>query len=334
MLTVLYPEMQYADESVEREIYGPDVRILWRDVEFLAELPDADLAEIDGVLLYRQWARADEIARCPRLRVIVRTGVGYDRIDRQAAAARNILVCNVPDYGTTEVADHAIALTLALRRGLALYHDGQRADPPAPWRAVQTPLFRRTGVQTFGVVGLGRIGTAAALRAKGLGFKVVFYDPYLPVGHELGVGLGRAASLEALLRQSDVLTIHTPQTRETVNLIGAAELALLPKGAVVINVARGGILDVDALYQALREDRIAGAGLDVLPVEPPRDPVPELLRAYRAREPWLAGRLIVTPHAAFLTPESHHDIRVKSAETMRAALMTNRPQNVITPEMD
>ena len=334
MTTILYPERQYADESVERRVYGPDVTILWRDVEFLSQLSDEDLAEIDGVLLYRQWARADEIARCPKLRVIVRTGVGYDRIDRQAAAQRNIIVCNVPDYGTTEVADHAIALTLALRRGLIMHHDGQRADPPAPWLAYQTPLLRRTGTQTFGVVGLGRIGTAAALRAKALGFKVVFFDPYLPNGAELGVGLGRAASLEELLRQSDVLSIHTPQTRETVGLIGAAELALLPKGAVVINVARGGIIDLEALTAALRDDHIAGAGLDVLPVEPPRDPVPALLRAYRAREPWLMGRLIVTPHAAFLSPESHLDIRVKSAETMRAALLTNRPQNVITPEMD
>jgi C-terminal binding protein len=116
-------------------------------------------------------------------------------------------------------------------------------------------------------------------------------------------------------------------------MVGAAELALLPEGAVVVNTARGPIVDLDALATQLRAGRIAAAGLDVVPVEPPVEPVPELIRAYRAREPWLEGRLIITPHAAWHTPQSEHDTRVKSAETMRAALLTNRPQNVITPDM-
>jgi C-terminal binding protein len=161
----------------------------------------------------------------------------------------------------------------------------------------------------------------------------VFYDPYRPNGTELAVGIGRAASLEELLRQADVLSIHVPHTPETTGIIGAAELALLPQDAIVVNTARGTSLDIDALGEALRSGRIAGAGLDVVPVEPPVEPVPELMRAYRARETWLEGRLIITPHSAYLTPEAHRDIRVKSAETMRAALFTNRPQNVITPEM-
>ena len=135
-----------------------------------------------------------------------------------------------------------------------------------------------------------------------------------------------------LLRQADVLSLHCPQTPETTGLIGARELALLPRDAVVVNAARGRIIDLDALQAALRSGHIAGAGLDVVPVEPPVDPVPDLLRAYRAREPWLQGRLIVTPHSAYLSPEAHHDIRIKSAETMRAALLTNRPQNVIAPD--
>ena len=205
--------------------------------------------------------------------------------------------------------------------------------PPAPWLPIEDPLLRRLSVQTFGVVGLGRIGTAAALRAKALGFRVVFYDPYLPNGTDLAIGVGRAPTLPELLRQADVLSIHAPLTRHTRGLIGRAELELLPRGAVVVNTARGPILDLDALGPLIRSGQIAGAGLDVVPVEPPVEPVPELLRAYRAREPWLEGRLIVTPHSAYWTPEAARDIRVKSAETMRAAL-TDRPQNVITPEMD
>ena len=134
------------------------------------------------------------------------------------------------------------------------------------------------------------------------------------------------------MQQTDTLSIHTPLTPETRGMLGHAELALLPRGAVVINTARGPIIELDALFAVLRDGHIAAAGLDVLPVEPPVEPLPELLRAYRAREPWLEGRLVVTPHAAWFTPESEHDIRIKSAETMRAGLLTNRLQNVITPE--
>jgi phosphoglycerate dehydrogenase-like enzyme len=333
-VTVLYPEeRQIPDDALERKIFGPEVRVLRRTVKTLADLDPADCAETDGLVIMRYAVTPADIERFPRLRAIVRMGVGYDKIARPAAAARNILVCNVPDYGTTEVADHAMALALSLRRGVILYHERQRQNPPAPWGPVKGELIRRFGVQNFGIVGLGRIGTAVALRARAFGFRVMFYDPHLPNGAELALGVSRAVSLEDLLRQTDTLSIHTPLTPETQGMLGLGELALLRKGAVVINTARGPIIDLDALLKLLRDGHIAAAGLDVLPVEPPVEPIPELLRAYRAREPWLEGRLVVTPHAAWFTPESEHDTRVKSAETMRAALLTNRPQNVITPDM-
>ena len=331
MTTILYAERMYQDDQVEREVFGPDVRILMHGAPTLAALAPADCAAADGLMLFRNWCAEADLDRFPRLRAIVRMGVGYDRIDRAACAARGILVCNVPDYGTMEVADHAIALTLALRRGLALHHDAQRADPPAGWEPIATPLVRRLDVQAFGVVGLGRIGTAAALRAKALGFRVAFFDPFRPNGTDRALGLTRAATLDALLAQSDVLSLHAPLTRATRGLIGARELALLPRDAVVVNTARGPVLDLDALADALRSGHLAGAGLDVLPEEPPRA-APALLAAYRAREPWLAGRLIVTPHVAYHSPEAWADIRRKSAETMAAALLTDRPQNVIAPE--
>jgi len=213
-VTVLYSENNYADDSVERRIYGPDVRVIFpRASASLADLSDADCAAADGLMILRFKVGAADLRRFPKLRAICRMGVGYDNLDRAAAAERQIMIINVPDYGTTEVADHAIALTLALRRGLLLHHALQRNDPPAAWRYVSDPLVRRTSVQTFGIVGLGRIGTAAALRAKALGFRVVFFDPNLPNGAELGVGVERTASLEALLRQTDTLSIHAPAYR-------------------------------------------------------------------------------------------------------------------------
>lgn len=331
--TVLYSENIYGDDSVERRVFGPDVRvILPGPTQSVADLSDADCAAADGLMIVRFRVTEADLARFPKLRAICRMGVGYDSIDRRAAAERQVLVLNVPDYGTTEVADHAMSLALALRRGLLLHHEAQRRDPPAPWSYVRDPLVRRMGVQTFGIIGLGRIGTAVALRAKAFGFRVIFFDPYLPNGVELGVGIARARTLEELLRQSDTLSVHAPLTAETRGMLGAKELALLPKDAVVVNTARGPIVDIDALAVALRSGHLAGVGLDVVPVEPPVDPVPELIRAYRARENWAEGRLIITPHSAFYSPQAWDDTRVKSAETMRSALLGPKAQNVIEPE--
>jgi phosphoglycerate dehydrogenase-like enzyme len=332
-VTVLYPEARQQPDDLERGVFGADVTILKRDTAGLAELSDADCAEADGLMIMGFAVTGADLERFPRLRAIVRMGVGYDKLDRAAAETRNVLICNVPDYGTTEVADHAIALALTLRRGILLHHEYQRHEPPAPWRSFHHPMIRRLGTLTFGIVGLGRIGTAVALRAKAFNHRVMFYDPNLPNGAELALGILRAPTLEDLMRETDTLSIHSPLTPETRGMIGYDQLKLLKKGAVVVNDARGPILDLDALATLMREDHISAAGLDVLPQEPPIEPIPELLRAYRAREKWLEGRLVVTPHSAWLTPESEHDTRRKSAETMRAALLTNKPQNVITPEM-
>jgi C-terminal binding protein len=170
-----------------------------------------------------------------------------------------------------------------------------------------------------------------ALRAKAFGFDVVFYDPYRPNGAELALGIRRVASLDALLAQSNVLSIHVPLSPETTGLIGARELALLPEHAVVVNTARGPSIDIEALYDALKSGHLSGVGLDVIPVEPPQSPLPRLVQAYRAHEDWLVGRCVITPHSAFYTPHAWDDIRRKSAETMAAAF-TNHPQNVIDPQ--
>ena len=334
--TVLYSEKSYADDSVEQRVYGPDVRVVFppAPTASLTDLSDADCAAAEGLMILRFKVTAADLKRFPRLRAVCRMGVGYDNLDRAAAADRQIMVLNVPDYGTTEVADHAMALALSLRRGLLLHHEAQRASPPAVWRYVDDPLVRRSSVQTFGIVGMGRIATAVALRAKAFGFRVVFHDPYLPNGVELGLGIERAGTLEALLEQTDTLSVHAPLTRDTRGLLGLRQLSLLPKGAVVVNTARGPIIDIDALATLLKSGHLAGVGLDVVPVEPPVEPAPELLRAYRAREDWTLGRLIITPHSAFYTPQAWDDIRSKSAETMRAALLGPRPQNVIPPESD
>lgn len=313
---ILHPDVQFdGPADIEAAVYGSAFRIhasLSRD---LSQIPDDVWRRAAGLVCYHEvTVTADLLDRMPDCRVVVRAGVGFDNIDLAAAGARGIAVCNTPDYGTMDVADHAIGLTLAFLRGIPMYDNAIHADPVGGWRFETVPTVRRLATQTFGVVGLGRIGTATALRAKALGMRVVFYDPYRPTGTELSVGLERVPSLDALLAQSDVVSLHTPLTAETRQMISTAALAAMKPTAILVNTARGGVVDLAALTPALVEGRIAGAALDVLEIEPlPADH--PLMRAWRAPGSPLRHRLVVTPHAAFYSPSSLVDLRRKSAET-------------------
>lgn len=195
------------------------------------------------------------------------------------------------DYGTEEIADHALALALSMRRGVLLHHDLQRGTKPAPWMHIEHPLVARLQKAAFGILGLGRIGTAAALRAKAFGWNVLFYDPYLPNGADKALGIERTKDLRDLYRRSTTLSIHCPATRETRGSVTYDHLKLMPKGAVLVNTARGEVVDLDAVERCLRDGILAGAALDVLPVEPiPEDNVHPLIKAYREKEEWLTGR--------------------------------------------
>ena len=186
-----------------------------------------------------QWANADAVVgACPpqyidklrNCRIFVKYGVGYDDVDIERFGKLGIPVCNVPDYGTREVADHAIALMMTLAKSVA-YHDQElRADLKGNWRPAHNPFGRRLSVCTYGVVGMGRIGTAAARRAKAFDMDVVFYDPYQPNGYQFAIGVRRADSLAELMGQCDFVSIHTPLTAETRGLIGAEAFAAAKKG--------------------------------------------------------------------------------------------------------
>lgn len=203
------------------------------------------------------------------------------------------------------------------------------------WMVINTPLVARLQQSTFGVFGLGRIGTATALRAKAFGFNILFYDPYLPNGVDKSLGIERTKDIKELFRRSNVLSLHSPCTRETRGMIGYSLLSLLPQGSVLVNTSRGEVLDLDGVQQCLKENILAGAALDVLPEEPiPEDNVHPLIQAYRNKEPWLEGRMVLTCHTAFYSPESFVDIRVKSAQTMRDVLIDGLDSNIILPHME
>ena len=314
--------------EIERAGLGPDIELRVMSNPDGGDMDGAEAREADAIITWRTHINEAAIDRLERCRVIVRMGVGYDIVDVDAAKRRGIPVCNVPDYCTNEVADHTMALLLALSRGLMGYDEAVRSGNEAWKRPDARPLYRLTG-QTLGIVGLGRIGTAVALRAKAFGMRVVFHDPYIPDGMDRALGLTRA-SLDELLAASDAVTLHTPLTDETRDLAGSDFFAKIKPGALVVNTSRGGVMDVGALEAALRDGRVAAAGLDVLPTEPP-GPELGLIKAWRAGEAWVRGRLVLTPHAAFYSEESERDMWVQAAATARAVLDGRPPRNRVNP---
>jgi phosphoglycerate dehydrogenase-like enzyme len=329
-MLILLPDAQYEDDAeVEREVLGLGAELAVHRERRADRIPDARWRAADALIVYHEVPIDRAVVnRLERCRIVVRAGVGYDQIDLAACGARGIPVCNVPDYGTTEVADHAIALLLGLARGLISYQQRLLADPHGGWHWSGAPLIRRLRGACFCIVGLGRIGTATARRARALDMDVAFYDPYLPDGAELAIGLRRTPDLISLLAQADVLSLHCPLTEETRNLLDEAAFAALKPGALLINTARGGLIDLSALESALREGKVGGAGLDVLPQEPPALEEP-LIQVFRRREPWIEGRLLLTPHAAWLSEAGRHDLRSKSARVVLNYLERQELRNCV-----
>ncbi len=313
--------------SYEREILGDLAEVVALDAKHEHEL-EGRIEEADAVVLYHHLSLGREtIQRLKQCRIIVRGGVGFDNVDRQAARECGIDVANVPDYGTEDIADTAMAMMMTLTRGVHFFNQ-RLQHGQGPWHYSQAvPLWRLRG-RVFGVVGIGRIGMAAALRAKALGMDVVYYDPYVPQGRDKALGLRMAETFEELLKQAHVVSLHCPLSDETRAMINAKSLGLMPKGSFLINTARGGVVDSQAVIDALANGQLAGAGLDVLPAEPPSAQEP-LLVAWRDPAHPAHDRLLLNPHSAFYTEEGLADMRTKSSRNVRRVLLGETPWNVV-----
>ncbi len=301
---------------------GPEGRILHdvADVTLLQTNDEDDVAArgngADVLLVYHTIKLTERsIATLKQCRAIVRCGVGYDNIDIEAAGKRGIVVCNVPDYGTEEVADHALMMMIAIARRFVIVSNALRAGIWEPQLAVGTPRLRG---RTLGILGCGRIGSAMALRGKALGMRVVIYDPYKPDGLEKALGVERCHRLEDFLKQSEFVSVHCPLTAETKYILNAQTMALLPKGAYVVNTARGPCVDPDGLLQALDAGHVAYAALDVVVAEPLDD---ERLRNH--------PRIVLTPHTAYYSVEGFQEMRSKGAEEARRVLVGERARNPV-----
>ena len=275
--------------------------------------------EAEGVLNCYAKMTARVIESLTRCKIIARYGIGVDNVDLAAASKARILVTNVPDYCVDEVSDHALTLLLALARQVV---SADRAVKAGAWDVVAHARIRRLRGHTLGLLGFGKIAKALASKVQPLGMKVIVYDPYLEPAAIAAHG-AEAVNFERLLAEADAISIHVPLSPETRNLIGERELARMKPTAFLINTSRGGIVDEQALALALKEDRLGGAALDVLSVEPP--PADHPLRQ--------APNIILTPHLAFYSRESVVELQTKAAEEVARALKGEPPRSPVNPEV-
>jgi D-3-phosphoglycerate dehydrogenase / 2-oxoglutarate reductase len=309
---VLITDAPWGDADLERQLLTPaECEVLLAPADDEQTL--ADLAG-DVAAIATCWApvTAGVINAASQCRHVARLGIGLDNIDIPAATARGMIVTNVPDYCVEEVAHHALALLLAHARQVAFFHqqtkqgiyDLQAAGP-----------MRRLNQQTLGLIGFGRIARRLREMALGIGLSVIAHTPS---GNDYGTGC-EMVSLEEVLSRSDFLSLHAPLTDDSHHLIDAAGLSRLRPTAFLINTSRGGLIDHDALWQALHENRLAGAGLDVFEPEPPDLSQPL----------FLDERVILTPHAAFVSQESLVELRRRVAQQILDVLGGRTPEHIV-----
>ncbi|HEV2973270.1 MAG TPA: C-terminal binding protein [Pirellulales bacterium] len=309
---VLLTDYAWPDLEIERRVLAEvDAELV------IAKQSDAaSLAKqaTDADAIMTNWARVNEtvLSAAPKCRIVARLGIGLDNIDVAFATRRGMIVTNVPDYCLTEVAEHALALLLGLARKIAYYHGETKRGQ---YRLQAGPLLRRIEGQTLGIVGFGQIGRKLAEKALAIKLRI------LATGRTRPVLLDEVewCPLDELLQRSDYVSLHLPLTPQTRHLIGADQLARMKPTAYLINTARGGLIDADALAAALAAGRLAGAALDVQDPEPPD----------LSQPPYDDPRVIVTPHAAFVSIESLENLRTRAARQVAAALAGDMPENVV-----
>lgn len=262
------------------------------------------------------------LSRCPKLRIVIRFGMGTDNIELEYAGRLGIIVCNIPDYGIEEVADTALAHILALFRQTLFYHVNlTKGARYLTFKDVMSDAkSRRIRGKTLGLVGLGKTGFAVAQRAKAFGFNVAFYDPFIGSGWDKAFGgLDRYKSLTDLVMKSDCVSLHCMLTEESRHIVNESLLRVFKRGAYLINVSRGPLIDEAALAKALKEGWIAGAALDVHEEEPfvlSRSPLKD------------APNLICTPHIAWYSKEGLSELRSSSVRLIRDVLTSSDPSGI------
>jgi D-3-phosphoglycerate dehydrogenase len=319
MPRVLLTDYAWPDLDIERSI----LREAGAELIVAEQKDAASLAQLaaDCEAIMTNWVKVPEsvIAVAPKCKIIARLGIGLDNIDVAAATRRRIMVTNVPDYCLVEVAEHALALLLTMARKAAFYHHETKSGR---YNLQAGARLRRIEGQTLGIIGLGNIGRRLAEKAVPLRLHVLTTGRTPKSHQELPPGVSWC-EMDELLARSDYVSLHLPLTPQTKHMIGAAQLARMKASAYLINTARGGLIDHAALSAALVAGQLAGAALDVQDPEPPDLSMP----------PFSDPRVIVTPHAAFVSVESLENLRTRTARQVAMCLQGQMPENVVNPEV-
>ena len=299
-------------EIEKQEMAGFDA-----EVEFIRDREEfiKVAAKADAVITADSKIDRSIIKNLVKCKIIVRQGIGFDNIDIKAAAEKNIIVCNVPDYCTDEVSDHTIALILSLVRKVPVYSGLVKNGI---WDIKSVSPIRRLSTLVLGLAGFGKIAREVARKAKPFGFRIMAFDPYVSpqLAEECGVDL---VNFEDLIKESDIISIHVPLSKETLHLFDKTKFNLMKPTAYIVNTGRGPLINEKDLYEALKNNRLAGAALDVLEQEPPQKDNPLLA----------LENVIVTPHAAFYSEESYIDLRRKAVQEVKRVLSNQPPLNQV-----
>jgi D-3-phosphoglycerate dehydrogenase len=310
-MRVVLTDQVFPTVDVEREIFsrsGGELEIL---PDSSPETIRAEAADADAILTTYAAIDAETVAALKSCKVIARYGIGVDNIDLEAARSAGITVTNVPDYCVEEVADHTIALLLAVWRKIVTGNQVVRKDG---WGIAQLRPVRRLRGRQLGMIGFGHIGRAVAARATTFGLELRVFDPYIDDSALAGTGIQRIEELDELLSGSDIVTIHAPLTSGTKDLIDSAAIERMKDGAVLINTSRGPIVDTKAVATALAQGKLSGAGLDVFDEEPPDTALLSSLET-----------LVATPHAAFYSDEAIAESQTKAATSIVTVLSGDEP---------
>ena len=317
---VIFTDYDFDNIEIERRILDElNCEIVELNGKGEAELAQS-VVDADALIVQNRKISKDLIARMTKCKVIARYGIGVDPVDIQAANEKGILVCNAPQYCIEEVTEHVLALSLALHRKIFVLQNSLRALVWDPQR-IARPVRRLCNLK-LGLIGFGKIPRKLVQKAKGLFDQILVYDPYFSDALPAITNLARS-SLEDLLQLSDFVSVHCPISRETHHLIGDAQLKLMKPSAYLINTARGPVVDTCALVEALRNKRIAGAGLDVFEREPVGKGDEATLELFKF------DNVILTPHAGYYSEDSIEELKTTIGQTVLLVLKGGRPSNIV-----
>lgn len=288
--------------------------------DLIAKIKDADIVVVNMATF-----DAEVIGALEKCQLLIRHGIGYDNVDVAACTANQIRFCYQPDYCATEVAETAVALIMACGRKLfASLEVLKDASANQIWNFAPMGEVHRMFGQTLGIVGAGRIGGRVYRMMKGFGMKMMVCDPYLDERQKGALGIDKVYDLDTVLREADIVTIHTPLNTETKYMIDEPQLQMMKNHAILVNTSRGGVINTAALAKALKEGWIGGAGIDVYEKEPPPTDMPL----------WDCPNATLSAHIGWLSVEAGWDIRTKIMSDIQACMAGNKPANTVNKELD